>query len=74
MNYAARVAANELIDSAVTAETCKGIEKRRLCGFGMRRSEGEAAAIPSLRCVTNTPDHLGQFWSEGDRYRFPVAP
>ena len=40
MDYSSRVAANEPIGSGVTEAACKVIVKQRLCGSGMKWSEG----------------------------------
>jgi hypothetical protein len=73
MDYAARVAVNDPIGSGVTEAACQVIVRQRLCGSGMRWKEDGAAAVPSLRCLTYTPERWGQFWSKVDRYGFPVA-
>jgi len=32
----------------------------------------DAAAVPSLRALSYTPERRGQFWSKVDRWGFPV--
>jgi hypothetical protein len=49
MDYASRVAANEPIGTGVTEATCKVIVRQRLCGSGMKWTEGGAAVVLSLR-------------------------
>jgi hypothetical protein len=73
MDYASRVAANEPIGSGVTEAACKVIVKQRLCGSGMKWTEGGAAVVLSLRALSYTPERWGQFWSKVDRWGFPVA-
>jgi hypothetical protein len=73
MNYAGRVAANEPIGSGVTEAACKVIVKQRLCGSGMKWTEGGAAVVLSLRSLSYTPERWDQFWSKVDRWGFPVA-
>jgi hypothetical protein len=73
MDYAARVAANEPIGSGVTEAACKVIVKQRLCGSGMKWTEGGAAVVLSLRALSYTPERWSQFWSKVDRWGFPVA-
>src|SRR3954468_13410990 len=73
MDYAARVAANGPIGSGVTEAACKVIVKQRLCGSGMRWTEGGAAVVLSLRALSYTPERWNQFWSKVDRWGFPVA-
>jgi hypothetical protein len=73
MDYAGRVEANEPIGSGVTEAACKVIVKQRLCGSGMRWTEGGAAVVLSLRALSYTPERWGQFWSKVDRWGFPVA-
>ena len=73
MDYASRVAANEPIGSGVTEAACKVIVKQRLCGSGMKWKEKGAAAVLSLRCLTQTEERWEQFWSKIDRWGFPVA-
>jgi hypothetical protein len=73
MDYARRVEANEPIGSGVTEAACKVIVKQRLCGSGMRWTEGGAAVVLSLRALSYTPERWGQFWSKVDRWGFPVA-
>jgi hypothetical protein len=73
MDYASRVAANEPIGSGVTEAACKVIVKQRLCGSGMKWSEGGAAVVLSLRALSYTPERWSQFWSKVDRWGFPVA-
>jgi hypothetical protein len=73
MDYASRVAVNEPIGSGVTEAACKVIVKQRLCGSGMKWTEGGAAVVLSLRALSYTPERWGQFWSKVDRWGFPVA-
>src|SRR3954469_14237361 len=73
MDYAGRVAANEPIGSGVTEAACKVIVKQRLCGSGMKWTEGGSAVVLSLRALSYTPERWGQFWSKVDRWGFPVA-
>jgi hypothetical protein len=73
MNYAGRVVANEPIGSGVTEAACKVIVKQRLCGSGMKWSEGGAAVVLSLRTLSYTPGRWDEFWSKVDRWGFPVA-
>jgi hypothetical protein len=73
MDYASRVAVNEPIGSGVTEAACKVIVKQRLCGSGMKWSEGGAAVVLSLRTLIYTPERWDQFWSKVDRWGFPVA-
>jgi hypothetical protein len=73
MDYAGRVAANEPIGSGVTEAACKVIVKQRLCGSGMKWTEGGSAVVLSLRALSYTPERWGQFWSKVDRWGYPVA-
>jgi hypothetical protein len=73
MDDASRVAANEPIGSGVTEAACKVIVKQRLCGSGMKWTEGGAAVVLSLRTLSYTPERWSQFWSKVDRWGFPVA-
>jgi hypothetical protein len=73
MDYAARVAVNEPIGSGVTEAACKVIVKQRLCGSGMKWTEGGSAVVLSLRTLSYTPQRWSQFWSKIDRWGFPVA-
>jgi hypothetical protein len=73
MDYASRVAANEPIGSGVTEAACKVIVKQRLCGSGMKWTEGGAAVVLSLRALSYTLERWSQFWSKVDRWGFPVA-
>ena len=73
MDYASRVAANEPIGSGVTEAACKVIVKQRLCGSGMKWTEGGAAVVLSLRTLSYTPGRWDEFWSKVDRWGFPVA-
>jgi hypothetical protein len=73
MDYASRVAADEPIGSGVTEAACKVIVKQRLCGSGMKWTEGGAAVVLSLRALSYTPERWSQFWSKVDRWGFPVA-
>ena len=54
-DYAGRVAANEPIGSGGTEAACKVIVKQRLCGPGMKWTEGGAAVVLSLRTLSYTP-------------------
>jgi hypothetical protein len=73
MDYATWVEADLPIGSGVTEAACKVIVKQRLCGSGMKWTEGGAAAVLSVRCLTYTTERWSQFWSKIDRYGFPVA-
>jgi hypothetical protein len=73
MDDASRVAAHEPIGSGVTEAACKVIVKQRLCGWGMKWTEGGAAVVLSLRSLSYTPERWDQFWSKVDRWGFPVA-
>ena len=73
MDYPSRVAVNEPIGSGVTEAACKVIVKQRLCGSGMKWTEGGAAVVLSLRALSYTPERWSQFWSKVDRWGFPVA-
>ena len=73
MAYASRSAADEPIGSGVTEAACKVIVKQRLCGSGMKWTEGGAAVVLSLRALSDTPERWDQFWSKVDRWGFPVA-
>jgi hypothetical protein len=73
MDYPSRVAANEPIGSGVTEAACKVLVKQRLCGSGMKWTEGGAAVVLSLRALSYTPERWSQFWSKVDRWGFPVA-
>jgi hypothetical protein len=73
MDYPSRVAANEPIGSGVTEAACKVIVKQRLCGSGMKWTEGGAAVVLSLRALSYTRERWSQFWSKVDRWGFPVA-
>jgi hypothetical protein len=73
MDYAGRVTANEPIGSGVTEAACKVIVKQRLCGSGMKWTEGGAAVVLSLRTLSYTPGRWDEFWSKVDRWGFPVA-
>jgi hypothetical protein len=73
MDYASRVAANEPIGSGVTEAACKVIVKQRLCGSGMKWTEGGSAVVLSLRTLSYTPERWGQFWAKINRWGFPVA-
>jgi hypothetical protein len=57
----------------VTEAACKVIVKQRLCGSGMKWTEGDAAVVLSLRALSYTPERWSQFWSKVDRWGFPVA-
>jgi hypothetical protein len=73
MDYAARVEAGAPIGSGVTEAACKVVVKQRLCGSGMKWTEGGAAAVLSLRCLTHTAERWGQFWAKVERWGFPIA-
>ena len=73
MDYAGRVVAHEPTGSGVTKAACKVIVKQRLCGSGMKWTEGGAAVVLSLRVLSSTPERLDQFWSKVDRWGFPVT-
>jgi hypothetical protein len=73
MDYAGRVAANEPIGSEVTEAACKVIVKQRLCGSGMKWTEGGSAVAFGLRALSYTPERWGQLWPKVDRWGFPVA-
>jgi hypothetical protein len=73
MDYVSRVVANEPIGSGVTEAAWQVIVKRRLCGSGMKWTEGGAAVVLSLRTSSYTPGRWGEFWSKVDRWGFPVA-
>ena len=73
MDYAGRVAANEPIGSGVTEAACKVIVEQRLCGSGMKGTEGGAAVVLSLRTLSYTTGRWDEFWSKVDRRGFPVA-
>ena len=73
MDYASRVSANQPIGSGVTEAACKVIVKQRLCGSGMKWTEGGAAVVLSLRTLSYTPGRWDEFWSKVDRWGFPVA-
>src|SRR4051794_5380903 len=71
MDSASRVAANEPIGSGVTEAACKVIVKQRLCGSGVKWTEGGAAGGVRLRGVGYTPGGGDQFWAEGGWWGFP---
>jgi hypothetical protein len=73
MDYSSRVAANEPIGSGVTEAACKVIVKQRLCGSGMKWTEGGAAVVLRLRALSYTPGRWDEFWSKVDRWGFPMA-
>jgi hypothetical protein len=73
MDSADRVTANEPIGSGVTEAACKVIVQQRLCGSGMKWTEGGSAVVLSLRALSYTPGRWSQFWSKVDRWGFPVA-
>jgi hypothetical protein len=73
MDDSSRVAAHEPIGSGVTEAACKVIVKQRLCGSGMKWTEGGAAVVLSLRALSYTPERWSQFWAKVDRWGFPVA-
>jgi hypothetical protein len=73
MDYASRVAAHEPIGSGVTEAASTEIVKQRLCGSGMKWTEGGAAVVLSLRTLSYTPERWDQFWSKVDRWGFPFA-
>jgi len=70
MDYAGRVAANEPIGSGVTEAACKVIVKQRLCGSGMKWTEGGSAVVLSLRTLSYTPESV---LVEGRPLGYPVA-
>ncbi len=49
-----RMAANEPIGSGVREAACKVIVKQRLCGSGMKWTEGGGAVVLSLRTLSYT--------------------
>jgi hypothetical protein len=49
------MAANEPIGSGVREAACKVIVKQRLCGSGMKWTEGGGAVVLSLRTLSYTP-------------------
>jgi hypothetical protein len=61
MDYPSRVAANEPIGSGVTETACKVIVKQRLCGSGMKWTEGGSAVVLSLRTLSYKPERWSQF-------------
>jgi hypothetical protein len=61
MDYASRVEANEAIGSGVTEAECKLIIKQRLCGSGLKWTEGGSAVVVSLRSLNYTPERWDQF-------------
>src|SRR3954462_547896 len=73
MDYAGRGAAKEPIGSGVTEAARKVIVKQRLCGSGMKWTEGGVAVVLSLRALSYTPERWSQFWAKVDRWGFPVA-
>ncbi|WP_020466991.1 hypothetical protein [Singulisphaera acidiphila] len=73
MDYSSRVAANEPIGSGVTEAACEVIVKQRLCGSGMKWTEGGSAVVLSLWALSYPPERWAQFWSKVDRWGFPVA-
>jgi hypothetical protein len=73
MDDASRVAAHQPIGSGVTEAACKVIVEQRLCNAGMKWKEPGAAAVLSLRCLSQTPERWSQFWAKIDRWGFPVA-
>src|SRR4051812_20889439 len=56
MDYASRVAANEPIGSGVTEAACEVIVEQRLCGSGMKWTEGGAVVVLSLWALSYTPE------------------
>jgi hypothetical protein len=72
MDYGEWVATGLPIGSGVTEAACKVIVKQRLCSSGMKWKEPGAAAVLSVRCLTYTTGRWSQFWSQIDRYGFPV--
>src|SRR5947209_10493842 len=73
MDYAGRVAANEPIGSGVTEAACKVIVKQRMCGSGMKWTEGGSEVVLSLRALGYTPGRGSELWSKIDRWGYPVA-
>ncbi len=73
MDYPPLVESHIPIGSGVTEAACKVIVKQRLCGSGMKWTEGGAAVVLSLRALSYTPERWGQFCSKVDRWGFPVA-
>jgi hypothetical protein len=73
LDYAGLAARNIPIGSGVTEAACRVLVKQRLGGSGMRRKERGAAAVLSVRCLTDTTGRWDQFWSRIDRSGFPVA-
>ena len=71
MDYASRVAANEPIGSGVTEAACKVIVKQRLCGSGMKWTEGGAAVVLSLRTLSYTPERWESVLVEGRSVGLP---
>jgi hypothetical protein len=67
MDYAPLVASKIPIGSGVTEAACKVLVKQRLCGSGMKWKEPGAAAVLSLRCLTDTTERWSQFWGKIDR-------
>ena len=61
------------IGSGVTEAACKVIVKQRLCGSGMKWTEGGGAVVLSLRTLSYTTGRWDEFWSKVDRWGFPVA-
>jgi hypothetical protein len=57
----------------VTEAACKVIVKQRLFGSGMKWTERGLAVVLSLRTLSYTPERWSQFWSNVDRWGFPVA-
>ena len=63
MRYAQNQSQNIPIGSGVTEAACKTLIKQRLCNSGMRWKEKGAAAVISLRSMTQTDcrwDHSGE--------------
>jgi hypothetical protein len=73
MDQAARVAAGEPIGTGVTEAACRVLVKQRLCGSGREWKDRGAAAVLSLRCLSDTPGRWSQFREKIDRWGFPVA-
>ena len=61
------------IGPGVTEAACKTLIKQRLCNSGMRWKEKGAAAVISLRSMTQTDCRWDQFWGKIDQYGYPIA-
>ena len=73
MRYAQNQSQNIPIGSGVTEAACKTLIKQRLCNSGMRWKEKGAAAVISLRSMTQTDCRWDQFWGKIDQYGYPIA-